>query len=81
MKTEWAEKERFDLCAKLEGIFGADLDLDEYDAIFNAISIISPAYAEAIEKEEKEFVKTAEDVLREMEEKRKAKYDNVLQLY
>ena len=73
MKTDWTEEERFDLCAKLEGILGADIDLDEYDAIIDAIGIISPAYAEAIEKEEQEGVKAAEKILQEIEEKKKKK--------
>ena len=53
-KKEWNEKERIALAAKLEGILGADLDPDEEQAIRDAISIISPEYAEAIEKDEQE---------------------------
>ena len=50
MKKNWTETERFNLCNKLYGILGADIDDDEYDAIVDAIGIIFPAYGEALEK-------------------------------
>jgi len=63
MKTNWTEKEKLKLCEKLEFILGADLDDDEMEAIFDAISIICPAYAETMEQELSDSVAEAEKIL------------------
>ena len=45
MKKEWNSEERWILATKLEGILGADLDLNEEDAIHDAIRLICPEYS------------------------------------
>ena len=42
--------DRWELAEKLYGILGADLDYEEEKAIEQAIAIICPKYAEAIEQ-------------------------------
>ena len=54
MSKEYTDKERWNIAAKLEGILGADLDVDEEEAIENAIEIICPQYAEAMDAEIRE---------------------------
>ena len=73
-KKEWTDKERWDLAHKLFQITGADIDDDEEKALYDAISIISPEYWEAIEEREKEM-EDFFDVIRVMDaiEKRKEK--------
>lgn len=63
MKKGWTREERDDLCAKLEGILGADLDDDERDAIYDAISIISPGYAAALERWEDDATEYAQGIV------------------
>lgn len=63
MKKDWTQEERDDLCAKLEGILGADLDDDERDAIYDAIGIISPGYAEALERWEDDAEQYAQGIV------------------
>ena len=48
---EWNEKERWALAAKLDQILGADLMPDEEDAINDAIRLICPAFADAMEQD------------------------------
>lgn len=66
-KKEWNEQERYDLAKKLFAITGADLDFDEEAAIYDAIRIISPKYAEILEKREQEMADVF-DALRVMNE-------------
>lgn len=46
---ELTKEERFALAAKLEAIHGVDLSPDEHDALNQAIAIVSPEYAAAVE--------------------------------
>lgn len=48
---EWNEKERWALAAKLDQILGADLMPDEEDAIHDAIRLICPQFADAMEQD------------------------------
>lgn len=49
-KKEWTEQERWELAGKLYQIIGADIDYDEEQAIYDAISIVSPTFSDAIEE-------------------------------
>ena len=49
MKEELTDKERWELAAKLDRILGADLMPDEEGAIEQAISVICPEYAQAVD--------------------------------
>jgi len=73
MKTEWTKDERRALAEKLDEIRGADLDSDEIAALEDAIAIICPEYAAALEEDEQEIADTyiALQVMDEMEKEGK----------
>ena len=48
-KKEWTEQERNELAKTLYGIIGANITSEEEDAIYDAISIISPEISAAVE--------------------------------
>ena len=50
MKKEWNENERWALAETLHGIIGADLSVEEEDAIYDAIRLISPEYAQEMDE-------------------------------
>lgn len=74
---EWNDEQRWILATKLEGILGADLDLNEEDAIHDAIRLICPEYAamrDADEQEAAEWWESTTDaekdaLVQEMQEK------------
>ena len=49
-------EERWALAEKLDGILGADLDVDEEDAIRDAIRLICPAFADMRDAAEEDVV-------------------------
>lgn len=53
---EWNKDERWELASKLEGILGADIDLDEEEAIRDAIRLICPEFAAMRDEDEREVV-------------------------
>lgn len=54
-KKEFTEQERFDLAQKIYGLIGLDIDYDEEQAIYDAIHIISPEFADAMDERDKEL--------------------------
>ena len=66
---EFDKAERWELAGKLEGILGADLDMDERDAISDAIRIICPEYAEMRDKQQDEVVSWFENTPIEEQER------------
>lgn len=53
---EWNKDERWALAEKLEQILGANLDVDEEDAIHDAIRLICPEFAEMRDAAEEDVV-------------------------
>ena len=62
---EWNNEDRWILATKLEGILGADLDLNEEDAIHDAIRLICPEYAAMRDADEQEAAHWWEDATEE----------------
>ena len=56
MGKEDTSDERRNIAEDLEGLLGADIDAEEEQAIYDAIEIISPEYAEGMRQFEQEVV-------------------------
>ncbi len=54
-KKEFTEQERFEIAQTLYNLIGLDIDLNEEQAIYDAIHIISPEFADAIDERDKEL--------------------------
>ena len=65
---KWNNNERGELAVKLEGIIGADIDLNEEEALRDAIRLISPEYANMRGEEEREVVEWFENTSDEEKE-------------
>lgn len=53
---EWNKEQRWELALKLEGIIGADIDLDEEEALRDAIRLICPEFAAMRDAAEEDVV-------------------------
>lgn len=56
MKKEWNKEDRWALAAKLEGIISTDIDLDEEEALRDAIRLVCPEYAAMRDDDETDAV-------------------------
>lgn len=56
MSKEYTTDERQKIAAHLENLLGADIDAEEEQAIYDAIEIVSPEYAEGMRQFEQEVV-------------------------
>ena len=65
---KWNKNERWELAIKLEGIIGADIDLDEEEALRDAIRLVCPEFAEMRDEEEREVVEWFENTTDEEKE-------------
>ena len=54
-KKEWTDDERFDIAQTIYGLIGLDIDSKEEQAIYDAIHIISPEYAAAMDERDQEL--------------------------
>ena len=54
-KQEWTDDERFEIAQTLYHLIGLDIDLNEEQAIYDAIHIISPEFAKAIYERDQEL--------------------------
>lgn len=54
-KKEFTEQERFEIAQTLYNLIGLDIDLNEEQAIYDAIHIISPEYAEVMDERDQEL--------------------------
>lgn len=76
---KWDKNERWELAVKLEGIIGADIELNEVEAIRDAIRLFCPEFADMRDREERDVVEwlettsdeEKEQFVREETEKRK----------
>ncbi len=65
---KWNNNERWELAVKLEGIIGADIDLNEEEALRDAIRLISPEFANMRDKQERKIVEWFENTTDEEKE-------------
>lgn len=49
-KKEFTEQERFEIAQTLYNLIGLDIDLNEEQAIYDAIHIISPEFAKEVDE-------------------------------